>query len=242
MAADARTLIDRLGLAPHPEGGWYRETWRGAPDADGRADGSAILFLLEPGARSHWHCVDASESWAWHAGDPLALAIAPGDAGPVTTILLGGDVLAGEAPQATVPPHHWQAAHARAGWALVSCFVVPGFDFAGFTLAPGMDAGGMTRSRLRGARDSAAAPLTRRAMLGGVAAMSDIIDCPSPNFDDRSAPVSIIVLHYTGMQDAAAAIARLTDAEAKVSSHYLVAEDGQVLRLVAEDARAWHAG
>ena len=72
--------------------------------------------------------------------------------------------------------------------------------------------------------------------------MSDIIDCPSPNFDDRSAPVSIIVLHYTGMQDAAAAIARLTDAEAKVSSHYLVAEDGQVLRLVAEDKRAWHAG
>ncbi len=72
--------------------------------------------------------------------------------------------------------------------------------------------------------------------------MSDMIDCPSPNFDDRSAPVSIIVLHYTGMHDAAAAIARLTDAEAKVSSHYLVAEDGQVLRLVDEDKRAWHAG
>ena len=72
--------------------------------------------------------------------------------------------------------------------------------------------------------------------------MSDIIDCPSPNFDDRALPVSIIVLHYTGMRDAAAAIARLTDAEAKVSSHYVVAEDGQVLRLVAEDKRAWHAG
>jgi N-acetylmuramoyl-L-alanine amidase len=73
--------------------------------------------------------------------------------------------------------------------------------------------------------------------------MSDaILDCPSPNFDDRTLPVSMIVLHYTGMADAAAAIARLTDPAAKVSSHYLIAEDGQVLRLVAEDMRAWHAG
>ncbi len=72
--------------------------------------------------------------------------------------------------------------------------------------------------------------------------MSEVIDCPSPNFDERALPVSLLVLHYTGMPDAAAAIARLTDAAAKVSSHYLVAEDGQVLRLVAEDKRAWHAG
>jgi len=69
-----------------------------------------------------------------------------------------------------------------------------------------------------------------------------IIDNPSPNFDDRSLPVSMIVLHYTGMQSAEAAIARLTDPEAKVSAHYLVAEDGTVLRMVAEDKRAWHAG
>lgn len=65
-----------------------------------------------------------------------------------------------------------------------------------------------------------------------------VIECPSPNFDDRTLPVSILVLHYTGMADAAAAIARLTDPEARVSSHYLVAEDGQVLRLVQEDKRA----
>ena len=69
-----------------------------------------------------------------------------------------------------------------------------------------------------------------------------IIDTPSPNFDERDAPVSMIVLHYTGMQDAESAIARLCDPEAKVSCHYLVAEDGQVLRMVAEDKRAWHAG
>ena len=69
-----------------------------------------------------------------------------------------------------------------------------------------------------------------------------MIETPSPNFDERTMPVSILVLHYTGMPDAAGAIARLTDPAAKVSSHYIVAEDGQVLRLVAEDKRAWHAG
>lgn len=69
-----------------------------------------------------------------------------------------------------------------------------------------------------------------------------IIDCPSPNHDERALPITMIVLHYTGMADAASAIARLTDAAAKVSSHYLVGEDGQVLRLVDEARRAWHAG
>ena len=72
--------------------------------------------------------------------------------------------------------------------------------------------------------------------------MSAIIDTPSPNFDERTLPVTMIVLHYTGMQDAASAIARLTDAEAKVSAHYLIAEDGQVVRMVDEEKRAWHAG
>jgi N-acetylmuramoyl-L-alanine amidase len=69
-----------------------------------------------------------------------------------------------------------------------------------------------------------------------------MIDCPSPNWDERSLPISMIVLHYTGMADAAAAIARLTDPEAKVSCHYMIAEDGQVVRMVPEEKRAWHAG
>lgn len=69
-----------------------------------------------------------------------------------------------------------------------------------------------------------------------------IIEAPSPNFDDRDQPISMVVLHYTGMADAASALARLRDPEARVSAHYLIAEDGQVLRLVAEDKRAWHAG
>jgi N-acetylmuramoyl-L-alanine amidase len=75
---------------------------------------------------------------------------------------------------------------------------------------------------------------------GGV--VMSIIETPSPNFDERSLPISMIVLHYTGMQDAQSAIARLRDPEAKVSAHYLVAEDGTVLRMVAEEKRAWHAG
>ena len=69
-----------------------------------------------------------------------------------------------------------------------------------------------------------------------------ILDTPSPNFDERSLPINMIVLHYTGMQDGPSALARLRDPEAKVSAHYLVEEDGTVCRLVAEDKRAWHAG
>ncbi|WP_374943653.1 N-acetylmuramoyl-L-alanine amidase [Sphingomonas sp.] len=72
--------------------------------------------------------------------------------------------------------------------------------------------------------------------------MATIIDAPSPNFDDRNAAVSMIVLHYTGMRDAQSAIDRLRDPAAKVSCHYLVDEDGRILRLVAESKRAWHAG
>lgn len=69
-----------------------------------------------------------------------------------------------------------------------------------------------------------------------------IIEAPSPNYDERSLPITMIVLHYTGMQDGESAIARLRDPAAKVSSHYVVAEDGTVLRLVDDGKRAWHAG
>ncbi len=69
-----------------------------------------------------------------------------------------------------------------------------------------------------------------------------ITEHPSPNFDARKLPISILVIHYTGMVDDASALARLTDPSAKVSSHYLVGEDGVVYRLVPETKRAWHAG
>ncbi|MCJ8156450.1 cupin domain-containing protein [Sphingomonas sp. LaA6.9] len=133
---DARALIDRLGLQPHPEGGWYRETWRAEAPFGTRAAGTAILFLLEAGQRSHWHRVDAEELWFWHAGAPLTLAIAPADSGPVSALRLGPDVMRDENPQARVPTGQWQAAQADGGWTLVSCVVVPGFEFSGFRLAP----------------------------------------------------------------------------------------------------------
>ena len=134
--SEAHALIAALGLAPHPEGGWYRETWRAQAPEGERAAATAILFLLEAGQRSHWHKVDATELWLFHAGSPLRLRTAPGDDAPVTETRLGSDILAGEAPQLCIAPHHWQAAEADRGWALVSCIVSPGFDFAGFTLAP----------------------------------------------------------------------------------------------------------
>ncbi|WP_404337047.1 cupin domain-containing protein [Sphingomonas sp. MMS12-HWE2-04] len=131
---DAREIIAKLGLAPHPEGGWYRETWRAPSGSKERSAGTAIQFLLEAGQRSHWHRVDADELWLWHAGDPLDLLI-EGEQG-IAQIRLGGDVLRGDVPQARVPAGRWQSTEARAGWGLVSCVVVPGFDFAGFELAP----------------------------------------------------------------------------------------------------------
>ncbi|WP_226016875.1 cupin domain-containing protein [Novosphingobium sp. FKTRR1] len=137
--ATASDLIQHLQLEPHPEGGWYRQTWR-AEAADGaRPAATLIHFLLEPGQRSHWHTVDADEIWLWHSGDPVALSLAPDDAGPVSVIELGADVLGGQSAQAVVPVGQWQAAAPLPGphgYALVSCVVAPGFDFAGFRLAP----------------------------------------------------------------------------------------------------------
>ncbi|HSJ77655.1 MAG TPA: cupin domain-containing protein [Erythrobacter sp.] len=140
MSDSAAALIEQLGLAAHPEGGWYRETWRGEPGPDGRNEGTAIIFLLRAGEASHWHKVDAAELWLWQAGDPLELRLSDDDAGPVRPVILGLDVSAGQQLQGLVAPHQWQAARpfgaTHHGYSLVSCVVVPGFDFAGFTLAP----------------------------------------------------------------------------------------------------------
>lgn len=125
-------IIATLGLQPHPEGGWYRETWKGS-EIEGRASGTAILFLLRAGERSHWHRVDADEIWLWHAGAPLILSLGETKA---RELRLGPDVLAGEAVQAVVPAGWWQAARSTGDWTLVSCTVSPGFRFEGFELAP----------------------------------------------------------------------------------------------------------
>lgn len=133
---EADAIIATLGLSPHPEGGWYAETWR-APAAGGtRPAGTAIYFLLKPGERSRWHRVDAAEVWLWHAGAPVMLSVAAGPEGPARRVRLGPALDRGERPQAVVPEGHWQAAAPLTGWALVSCVVAPGFRFEGFELAP----------------------------------------------------------------------------------------------------------
>jgi len=137
MAAplSAAEIIARLDLKPHPEGGHYRETFRDARcDADGRALSTAIYFLLARDERSHWHRIDAVETWHYYAGSPLTLHIAD-DAGQ-RSVRLGPDLATGERPQATVPVHAWQAAESTGDWTLVGCTVAPGFDFATFELAP----------------------------------------------------------------------------------------------------------
>ncbi|SHN75961.1 cupin domain-containing protein [Bradyrhizobium erythrophlei] len=131
----AAEIIARLDLKPHPEGGHYRETFRDSNlDANGRSRSTAIYFLLARGERSHWHRVDAVEVWHYYAGDALTLQIADDDG--ARDLRLGTDFAAGEAPQATVPAHAWQAAESTGDWTLVGCTVAPGFEFAGFELAP----------------------------------------------------------------------------------------------------------
>ena len=129
-AADVIALLD---LKPHPEGGHYRETFRDPREIDGRSVGTAIYFLLAEGEASHWHVVDAAEIWHFHAGAPLELRIADG---AERRIVLGSDLSAGQRPQAVVPTGVWQAARSLGAWTLVGCTVAPGFDFAGFELAP----------------------------------------------------------------------------------------------------------
>lgn len=136
----AQSLITALNLAPHPEGGHYRQTWvADAPD-DQRPAGTAILFLLQAHEVSHWHRVDADEIWLYHAGAPIMLSQSLTDQGPATAQTLGPDVLNGEHPQLIVPAHYWQSARSMGDWTLVSCTVSPGFQFEGFELAsPGFD-------------------------------------------------------------------------------------------------------
>ena len=135
LPGEAEQIIRKLGLQPHPEGGWYRQTWVGP--GEGRASGTAILFLLKAGERSHWHRVDADEIWMFNAGAPLVLSVGQAVA---REVLLGPDVLAGQVVQVMVPAGWWQAARSTGAWTLVSCTVSPGFRFAGFELAePGFD-------------------------------------------------------------------------------------------------------
>lgn len=127
-------VCEALRLAPHPEGGHFREVWRDSPLSGQRGAGTSILFLLAEGERSRWHRVDAAEIWLWHAGSPLLLGISQG--GGLQRVRLGPDLSDGETLQGIVPAQAWQEAQSLGAWSLVSCVVAPAFEFAGFEMAP----------------------------------------------------------------------------------------------------------
>ena len=128
MTAD--DLIARLKLQPHPEGGYFRETFRDAAAGGGRAASTAIYFLLKAGQHSRWHRVDAAEAWHFYRGAPLELRIGK------AVHVLGAAIEKGEEPQVIVPPGQWQAARSLGDYTLVGCTVAPGFEFSGFEMAP----------------------------------------------------------------------------------------------------------
>ncbi len=126
-----KSIIETLNLQPHPEGGWYGETWRG--NEKPRASGTSIYFLLEEHQSSDWHKVDAVEIWHWYAGSQMELHI--NDGGDTRVEILGPDVTGDQRPQRIVPKDAWQKSIPKGGWVLVGCTVSPGFEFAGFELA-----------------------------------------------------------------------------------------------------------
>ena len=131
----AAQIIDMLGLARHPEGGYFRETYRDPEGVEGRSHSTAIYFLLPAGEVSAWHRVDAVETWHWYAGAPLALTVSE-NGHDAWSVRLGGNLLGGERPQAVVPKNAWQTAESLGAWTLVGCTVAPAFRFEGFELAP----------------------------------------------------------------------------------------------------------
>ena len=137
----AGEVVRLLGLEPHPEGGFYRETFRAPAQPGGRAASTAIYYLLREGEVSAWHRVDADEVWHWYAGSPLELTLSEGGRDR-SAVRLGPDLAAGERPQAVVPAGVWQTARSRGAWTLVGCTVAPAFEFSGFEMAPaGWEAG-----------------------------------------------------------------------------------------------------
>lgn len=130
----ANEVIRLLQLEAHPEGGYYRETFRDSNKTGERSASTAIYFLLKQGEISRWHRIDSVEVWHWYGGAPIRLQIRNAD-GSVETVLLGNDLLKNERPQVIIPAYAWQTAESLGDWTLVGCTVAPGFEFTGFELA-----------------------------------------------------------------------------------------------------------
>ena len=137
MSSKALSIVRQFGLKPHPEGGWYRETFRDeAVDEAGRPRSTAILYMLEAGETSEWHRVtDAAEVWHWHAGAPLVITVSP-NGHDASAHRLGPHVEHSEVPQFVVPAGWWQTATTLGEFTLVGCTVAPGFRFESFEMAP----------------------------------------------------------------------------------------------------------
>ena len=132
----AREIIRLLRLQPHPEGGHFRETFRDPEtDVKGRSVGTAIYYLLEAGEVSEWHRCDASEIWHYYAGAPMVITISA-NGHDAAARHLGPNLSTGQRPQILVPSNHWQSATSLGAWTLAGCTVSPGFEFAGFEMAP----------------------------------------------------------------------------------------------------------
>src|SRR5262249_30924025 len=136
----AQEIIDKLKLTPHPEGGFYNETYRSAytivnEKKENRNVSTAIYYLLEDGDKSHFHRIQSDELWFFHLGQPMEIVSIQGE--HLTTFILGSDINNDEFPQVRIPANTWFAAGVKnaKGFSLVSCTVSPGFDFADFSLA-----------------------------------------------------------------------------------------------------------
>jgi predicted cupin superfamily sugar epimerase len=139
---DVQQIIKTLNMKPHPEGGFYAETFRHIemivlPDGRKRNLSTTIYFLLTDRDKSHFHRLGSDETWFFHCGETIELITLEKDG--TKSYVLGGEVTAGQLPQLRIPANTWFAAHlpAQKGYALVSCTVCPGFDFEDFELARG---------------------------------------------------------------------------------------------------------
>ena len=130
----ASEIVGLLGLEPHIEGGFYKQTFADVPGASGRPHSTLIYYLLTDRQSGAWHRVDSAEVWHWYAGAPMTIGISR-DGKSVTEHKLGNDLVAGERPQVVIPSHAWQQATCLGEWSLVGCTVAPGFQFSKFEQA-----------------------------------------------------------------------------------------------------------
>lgn len=132
-----KEIIRILDMKPHPEGGWYTQTFQDPVNIDGRSVGTCIYYILEAGDVSAWHRVDATEIWHWYAGGALALTQSvDGTLKTTTSSQLGPNLRAGQRPQVIIPANAWQTAESLGAWTLCGCTVSPGFEFSRFEMAP----------------------------------------------------------------------------------------------------------